>query len=76
MLSFIYQLNQNFEKSHDYSANTLYLSPQHLEQLRDSFDQDMDIEGILQHLNMDILLDRTAVHPHVGWKPLKHSRAG
>ena len=75
MLSFIYNLNQCFEKNHGFLPNTLYLSPQHLEQLRASFDQNMDIEHILKRLNMDLLLDRTVVHPHVGWNPLKHSIA-
>ncbi|NOX08235.1 MAG: hypothetical protein GXP22_01885 [Gammaproteobacteria bacterium] len=75
MLSFIYNLNQSFEKNHGFLPNTLYLSPQHLQQLQDSFDQNMDIACILKHLDMDLLLDRTVVHPHVGWNPLKHSIA-
>lgn len=75
MLSFIVQLNQNFEKSHGHSANTLSLSPKHLEQLRNSFDKNMDIEAILQRLGMDLLLDRTVIHPHVSWNSLRDSRA-
>ena len=67
MLSFIYNLVSNFESSHGLRPNLLYLNPLHLQYLTDGFAEDYDLFRIMDLLQMEIIVEDEAVHPHVAW---------
>ncbi len=71
MLSFIYQLATRFEHAHHVRPNLLYLNPDHLLQLRESFADPDDLGRILGILHMELIIDTEVVHPHVGWMPVQ-----
>ncbi len=76
MLSFIYQLATRFEHAHQVRPNLLYLNPEHLVQLRESFGDPEDLGRILGILGMELIIDAEVVHPHVGWIPAQQRCAG
>ncbi|MBI5461899.1 MAG: hypothetical protein HY941_06915 [Gammaproteobacteria bacterium] len=76
MLSFIYRLATRFEHAHQVRPNLLYLNPEHLGQLRESFADPEDLGRILDILHMELIVDTEVVHPHVGWMSAQERRAG
>ena len=76
MLSYLYRLTVRFEKTHRVRPNLLYLHPDHLDQLRHSFDQPDNLGKILDLLQMELIVDREVIHPRVGWIPMVERRAG
>jgi len=75
MLSFVYRLVDDYEQEHGLRPNTLYLSHNHLQHLTDSFSQGTCLENIIDYLDMEIILDESAIHPRVGWMNRVYSRA-
>jgi len=75
MLSFIYQLANDYERGHGLRPNTLYLSRDHLQHLTDSFSQETTLEQIIDILDMEIILDESALHPRASWMNRIYSRA-
>ena len=67
MLSFIYSLVNGFESSHGIRPNLLYLNENHLHRLIEQFDPEYDLFKIMDFLCMEIIIDKSLVHPHVGW---------
>lgn len=65
MLSFIYRLVREFEAEHNLRPNVLYLNVDHFHRLRQDFVDPEDIEAIMNRLGMEIVIDRTAIHPHL-----------
>ncbi|GMR09065.1 MAG: hypothetical protein BMS9Abin26_2077 [Gammaproteobacteria bacterium] len=65
MISFINRLVFDFENSHGCRPNTLYLNCEHLDRLQDDFEAGTDIQAIARLLEMEIIISREAVHPHV-----------
>ena len=65
MISFINRLVFDFENNHGCRPNTLYLNCEHLERLQEDFASGTDIQAIAQLLDMEIIISREAVHPHV-----------
>ncbi|MGD8742605.1 MAG: hypothetical protein PVH46_04215 [Granulosicoccaceae bacterium] len=65
MLSFIYRLVREFEAEHGLRPNVLYLNVDHFQRLRQDFIDPEDIEGIINRLGMEIVIDKTALHPHL-----------
>lgn len=76
MLSFIYQLATRFEHTHHVRPNLLYLSPEHLDQLREAFADPEDLGHILGILHMELIIDAEVAHPHVGWIPIHKRHVG
>lgn len=76
MLSFIYHLATHFEQQHQVRPNLLYLHPNHVNQLRESFSDPENLGRILQMLQMELIVGHEVVHPHVGWGPAIERRAG
>ncbi|MDH5396498.1 MAG: hypothetical protein OEW97_09485 [Gammaproteobacteria bacterium] len=71
MLSFLFHLAHDFELSHGYQANLLYIRQQHFEVLTQQL---ADIEGLdklSQFLGMEIVFSEEATHPHVVWQPIE-----
>jgi len=75
MLSFVYRLVDDYEQEHGLRPNTLYLSRDHLHHLTTSFSQDTSLEDIINYLDMEIIMDESALHPRVGWMHRVYSRA-
>ena len=75
MLAYIYQLIFSFEREHGIHPNTLYLSNPHNEHLLAGFDAQMSPKQVMEKLNMEIIIDPTAIHPHVAWIQLAHRAA-
>lgn len=67
MLSFIVRVTQEFEQEHGKRPNLLYLNPEHVVHLQRGFDDCYDLAAIMRMLNMELLIDQGAVHPHVAW---------
>lgn len=74
MLSFLYHLAHDFELSHGYQANLLYISQQHFEALRHDLDDIKDLGKLTQFLGMDIVFSEEATHPHVVWQPIEWTK--
>lgn len=67
MLSYIYQVAYQFERSHELRPNTLYLNLDHFEHLRNEFSDPDDIDAISAYLGMHLILCHDALHPHVAY---------
>ena len=67
MLSFIYNLANNFESSHGIRPNLLYLNPAHLQHLEEGFSKDYDLFAIMNMLGMEFIIDNDVLHPRVAW---------
>ena len=65
MLSFIYRLVRDFEIKHGIKPNVLYLNAIHFKRLRQDFVDPDDIEAIINRLDMEIVIDNSAIHPHM-----------
>ena len=65
MLSFIYRLVRDFELEHGMKPNVLYLNDEHFERLRQDFVDPDNIEAIIKRLDMELVIDHGAVHPHL-----------
>jgi hypothetical protein len=76
MLSFLYRLCQEFESEMGYAPNVLFINPEHLEHLRESFDGEQDLDAIRARLGLEILLRSNAVHPSVNWLVSACRKAG
>ena len=70
MLSMIYRLTQDFERSHGIRPNLLYLHPEHLQQFQLDYPDPHSRAEIFRRLGLEIAVSREAVHPHVAWSLL------
>lgn len=75
MLSYIFRLVEDFEQEHHMRPNVLYLNDEHFNRMRAEFADPNDIEEIVNRLEMEIMLDRAAVHPHVALIASSHRQA-
>lgn len=71
MLSFLYRLIRGFQREHGFPPNVVYLSPQHYRALRDNL-PDVTHEQTERFLQVHIVLDAEALHPHVAWQETEH----
>ena len=67
MLSYIYSIVGDFERRHGHIPNLLYISPEHLRRLRQSFPDHRDMEDLVRLLGMHIVISRDATRPRVAW---------
>lgn len=65
MLSFIYRMMRDFENEQGMKPNVLYLNAEHFTRLRQDFVDPNDIESIIGRLDMEIVIDHGALHPHL-----------
>lgn len=65
MLSYIYKISQEYERSHGARANVLYLNRTHFDHLRNEFSTPEDINTILQLLGMNIIVSDETIQPHL-----------
>ncbi|GMR16432.1 MAG: hypothetical protein BMS9Abin31_0767 [Gammaproteobacteria bacterium] len=74
MLSFLYRLAHDFELSHGYQANLLYISQRHFDVLRQELAEIDDLDKLSQFLGMDLVFSEEAIHPHVVWQPIEWTK--
>ncbi|MFK5913174.1 MAG: hypothetical protein QM484_02275 [Woeseiaceae bacterium] len=74
MLSFLYRLAHDFELTHGYRANLLYISQRHYQALRHELEEIEDLQALSQFLGMDMVFSEEAVHPHVVWQPIEWTK--
>lgn len=74
MLSFLYHLAHDFELSHGYHANLLYIRQDHFDALRQQLADIPDLDKLSQFLGMDIVISEEATHPHVVWQPIEWTK--
>ena len=67
MLGFIVRLISSFEKEHGFRPNLLYINRAHSQHLKDAFDERFSFSQISEMLQMEILVESEATHPHVAW---------
>jgi hypothetical protein len=65
MLSFVYRLIKDFERTHGVAPNVLYMSEKHYFALRENL-AELGHEETEAFLRLEIALTPTA-HPHVSW---------
>jgi len=74
MLSFLYNLAHDFELSHGYHSNLLYINQRHFDALRTELAEISDLAKLTQFLGMDIVISEEATHPHVVWQPIEWTK--
>ena len=74
MLSFLYHLAHDFQISHGYRANLLYINQAHFDTLRSQLAEIDDLGKLTQFLGMEIVLSEEATHPHVVWQPIEWTK--
>jgi len=74
MLSFLYNLAHDFELSHGYRANLLYINPRHYAALRAELEEIDNLDKLTQFLGMDLVFSDEATHPHVVWQPIEWAK--
>ena len=67
MLGFIVRLVSTFEKEHGFRPNLLYISRAHSQHLKEAFDETFSFCQIAEMLQMEIIVEPEATHPHVAW---------
>ena len=76
MLSYIYRLVRNFEQQHGIYPNLLYLNDLHVCHLKAGLDEHYSFQAIRELLQMEIVVSKETVHPHVAWSPAVHKKVG
>jgi len=74
MLSFLYNLAHDFELSHGYRANLLYINSLHYAALRAELAEINNLDKLSQFLGMDLVISDEATHPHVVWQPIEWTK--
>ena len=74
MLSFLYHLSHDFQTSHGYQANLLYINQYHFDVLRSQLAEIDDLDRLTRFLGMDIVISEEATHPHVVWQPIEWTK--
>lgn len=67
MKGFISLIVRNFEHTHGIHPNLLYINPVHSEYLKAGYTSDVTMMEIMDELQMELIIDRDATHPHVAW---------
>ncbi len=75
MLSFIYQLVNEYEHEHGFRPNVLYLNREHFHELTSQLAEIRNLGTISRLLGMELVLDTDVTHPHVCWSEIDWQRA-
>jgi len=75
MLSFLFQLANNFEREHGYRPNVLYLNQSHFISLKEALTEINGLDALTQFLGMEIVLSNEVCQPHLAWSPVEWKHA-
>ena len=67
MLSYIMRLVEHFQHEHGCRPNLLYLNNEQVQHLKSDFSDDLSMQHLCQMLDMELVIDREVIHPHVAW---------
>lgn len=67
MLSYIMRLVDQFQHTHGSRPNLLYLNDAQVRHLRAEFSADLGLHHLCKMLEMELVIDREVIHPHVAW---------
>ena len=67
MLSFIYRLIRDFEQEYGIHPNILYINEIHANYLKNGFAEPFSYQTIRDLLQMEMIVNKETVHPHVAW---------
>ena len=76
VLSFIYQLFRDYQLSHHFRPNVLYISHAHLEVLQTELEIHCNPDKIRHYLGIEIIVRSRLPHPKVGWLQSAARKAG
>jgi len=76
MLSFIYRLIRDFEEEHGIHPNVLFINEVHAHYLKNGFAEHYSYQAIKDLLQMELVISRETVHPHVAWSASVVRQAG
>ena len=76
MLSFIYRLILDFEQQHGIHPNLLYINENHAKHLMDGVAEDLSLQNITELLQLELIINREVLHPHVMWTQTAQRIAG
>jgi hypothetical protein len=65
MLSYIYRIVREYQKTHHCSPNLLYLNKEQFCHLRHAFSDPDNIDEMSRQLAMHIIISHDALHPHL-----------
>ena len=75
MLSYIYRLIRDFEQQHGIQPNLLYLNELHAKHLKAGFAEQYSYQAIRDLLQMELIISKETIHPHVAWSSTVHKKA-
>jgi len=75
MLSFLFNLANNYEQEHGYRPNVLYLNQTHFHSLQEALAEIKDLQAINHFLGMEIVLTDSIKQPHLAWSAIKSNHA-
>lgn len=67
MISFILRLINEFKQEHGYQPNLLYINELHFNYLKSGFADEITLQQICEAFQMELIVNREVVHPHVAW---------
>ncbi len=67
MISYILRIIDEFKHEHGYQPNLLYLNEFHLNHLKDGFSDNMSLAVMCELFQLELIVDREVIHPHVAW---------
>lgn len=67
MLSYIMNLVNHFQHEHGCRPNLLYLNNDQLQHLKSDFSNELSLHHLCGMLEMELVIDREVIHPHVAW---------
>jgi hypothetical protein len=67
MISFILRIIDEFKREHGYPPNLLYLNEFHLNHLMSSLAEDLTLPLICELFQLELIVNREVIHPHVVW---------
>lgn len=67
MISYILRLVDEFKREHGYQPNLLYLNDFHVQHLKAGFSEQYNLQRVCETLQMELVITREVIHPHVAW---------
>lgn len=67
MISYIVRLIDEFKREHGCQPNLLYLNEFHLSHLKTQFAEDLTLPLLCELFQLELIVDREVIHPHVAW---------
>ena len=67
MISYILRLIDEFKREHGYQPNLLYLNEFHFNHLKSGFAEDYTLQVMCEVFQMELIVNREVIHPHVAW---------